>query len=93
MPAKAFTVTIAVGYGALAVFGWFTDGLLMGSPFRIPLEAADNVFHLVLGFAAALTLAVAPSSPVARRWIARRRRTSGEDGGARFAQSVMRRSG
>jgi hypothetical protein len=58
-PAKLFTGAIAVGYGTLGIFGSFSDGLLMGSPLRIPLEAADNVFHLVVGAAAALTVAVA----------------------------------
>ena len=65
-PAKAFTGTIAVGYGGLGLFGWFSDGLLMGSPFRIPLEAADNIFHLVVGFAAALAVAIGPAWPTAR---------------------------
>ena len=64
-PARLFTATLALGYGALGLFGWFTDGLLMGSPFRIPLGAADNIFHLILGCAAALTVAVAASSTLA----------------------------
>jgi hypothetical protein len=57
--AKAFTAAIAVGYGALGIFGWFTDGLLMDSTFRIPLDAGGNVFHLALGVAAAVTVAAA----------------------------------
>ena len=64
-PAKAFTATLALAYGTLGLFGWFIDGLFMGSAFRIPLQAADNVFHLVLGVAAALTVAVAASWPAA----------------------------
>lgn len=62
-PAKLFTGAIAVGYGTLGIFGSFSDGLLMGSPLRIPLEAADNIFHVVLGAAAALTVAVAVGVP------------------------------
>jgi len=59
--AKAFTAGVAVVYGALGVFGWFTDGLLMNSTVRIPLDAGANVFHLALGVAAALTFAAAAS--------------------------------
>ena len=66
-PAKAFTGTLALGYGALGLLGWFTNGVAMGSPFRIPLEAPDNVFHLVLGFGAALTVVVASVSGRRRR--------------------------
>jgi hypothetical protein len=71
-PAKALTGALALGYGTLGLFGWFTEGVLMGSPFRIPLEAPDNVFHLVLGSAAVLTVAVA-SVPAGRRFTAVRR--------------------
>jgi hypothetical protein len=57
--AKSFTAAIAVVYGTLGIFGWFTDGLLMDSTFRIPLDIGANVFHLALGVAAAFTLAAA----------------------------------
>jgi hypothetical protein len=57
--AKAFTAAVAVVYGALGIFGWFTDGFLLDSTFRIPLDAGANVFHLGLGVAAALTVAAA----------------------------------
>lgn len=46
------------------MLGWTTDGLLLGTPFRIPLEAADNVFHLSL---AALALAVVLAAAAKRR--------------------------
>jgi hypothetical protein len=60
-PAKALTLAFAFAYGALGLVGWSTDGLLMGSAFPIPLDAADNVFHLALGLGAAATIAVAES--------------------------------
>lgn len=59
MPSKALTLALAFAYGALGLVGWSTDGLLLGSAFPIPLDAADNVFHLALGLGAAATIAVA----------------------------------
>ena len=53
--AKAFTLALGAAYGALGVVGWFGDGLLMGSTFRIPLGAADNLFHLLLAVGAVVT--------------------------------------
>ena len=47
-PAKLFTWGIGLLYFALGVYGWFTPGLLLGTPLAIPLGAADNVFHLIL---------------------------------------------
>lgn len=58
-PAKAFTVGLTVAYGAIGLFGWFTDGLLMRSAFQIPLGPADNVFHLVLAVAGAVAGGIA----------------------------------
>ncbi len=55
-PAVLFTAVLAVVYLGLGVFGWFIDGLLLGTPFAVPLGAADNVFHLLVGGAAALVL-------------------------------------
>jgi hypothetical protein len=65
--ARALTIGLVVVYGALGVVGWFTDGLVMGSPLRIPLETADNVFHLLLALAAAFTVALAASTLGTRR--------------------------
>ncbi len=48
-PAKLFTWAIGLLYFALGVYGWFTPGLLLGTPFAIPLGVPDNVFHLLLG--------------------------------------------
>ena len=48
-PAKVFTWAIGLLYFALGVYGWFTPGLLLGTPFAIPLGVPDNVFHLLLG--------------------------------------------
>ena len=53
--ASAFTLALAVVYGALGLGGWFVDGLLMDTTFRIPLAPADNVFHLLLAAGAAAT--------------------------------------
>jgi hypothetical protein len=47
--AKLFTWVIGLLYFALGVYGWFTPGLLLGTPFAIPLGVPDNVFHLLLG--------------------------------------------
>ena len=44
-------------YGALGIYGWFTDGLFLGTPFAVPLGAAESVFHLVLGVPALAILA------------------------------------
>jgi hypothetical protein len=94
MPAKAFAGSLALGYGALGLFGWFTDGLLMGSPFRIPLGAADNTFHLILAFGAAFTVAVAAFSAAAReRMLAASGSESGEPSGVTAsANAAVRRS-
>jgi hypothetical protein len=46
--ARAFTWAIGVGYLALAFYGWFTGGLLLGTPFAIPLGVPENVFHLLV---------------------------------------------
>ncbi len=48
-PARAFTWGVGLLYGGLGLYGWTTDGLLLGTPFAIPLGAPENVFHLVLG--------------------------------------------
>ena len=48
-PGRAFTWGVGLLYSALGTYGWFTNGLLLGTPLAIPLGAAENVFHLVLG--------------------------------------------
>lgn len=57
-PARAFTWGVGLLYVALAVYGWFTPGLLVGTPFAIPLGVADNVFHLALSVPALAILAL-----------------------------------
>ena len=47
-PAKAFTWAVGLVYGALGIYGWFTDGLFLRTPIAIPLGVAENVFHLEL---------------------------------------------
>jgi hypothetical protein len=47
-PARAVTWAIGVGYFALACYGWFTPGLLLGTPLAIPLGVPENLFHLLL---------------------------------------------
>ena len=56
--AKALTAAVGLGYGALGVIGWFVDGLFMQSTVRVPLDAAENVFHLVLSIGAGVAFAV-----------------------------------
>jgi hypothetical protein len=53
--AKAFTLALGAAYGALGIGGWFGDGLLLDSAFRIPLGPQDNLFHLLLVAGAAVT--------------------------------------
>jgi hypothetical protein len=57
--AVAFAWALALGYGGLGVVGWFIHGLLMNTTLRVPLGAADNVFHLFLGAGAIVAIAVA----------------------------------
>jgi hypothetical protein len=57
--AVAFAWALALGYGGLGVVGWFVDGFLMNTTLRVPLGAADNVFHLFLGAGAIVAIAVA----------------------------------
>ena len=47
-PAKVFTWGIGLLYLVLGLYGWFTLGFLLHTPFAIPLGVADNVFHLLL---------------------------------------------
>jgi hypothetical protein len=56
--ARLFVAAIAIGYTALGVFGWFTDGLFLGTAVAIPLGPVD-VFHLALGLPALVILVVA----------------------------------
>ena len=55
-PARAFTWGVGLLYGVLGLVGWFTDGLFLGTPFAVPLGAAENVFHLALGVPALVIL-------------------------------------
>jgi hypothetical protein len=47
-PARVLTWAVGVGYFALACYGWFTQGLLLGTPLAIPLGIPENLFHLLL---------------------------------------------
>ncbi len=47
-PAKVYTWFIGLLYLVLGVYGWFTPGFLLDTPFAIPLGVADNVFHFLL---------------------------------------------
>lgn len=63
--AKAFMLGLGAAYGALGIGGWFEDGLLMDSAFRIPLGPQDNLFHLLLVAGAAVTAIAGSRSPPA----------------------------
>jgi len=56
--AVLFTWAVAIFYTALGVFGWFIDGLFLGTALAIPLGPVDHVFHLLLGFGAIAVLVV-----------------------------------
>ena len=58
-PAKVFTWGIALLYLVLGVYGWFTPGFLLHTPFAIPLGVADNVFHLFLSVPAVMIVVLA----------------------------------
>ena len=73
-PAKLFTWAIGLLYFALGVYGWFVPGLLLGTPFAIPLGIADNVFHLLLSLPA-LAIVVLDVRRSLRSAKASRRRT------------------
>jgi hypothetical protein len=47
-PARALTWSIGAGYFVLGCYGWFTRGLLLGTPLAVPLGVAENLFHLLL---------------------------------------------
>jgi hypothetical protein len=56
--ARLYVAGVAVAYGALGTYGWFTTGLFLGTPLAIPLGPVENVFHLLLGVPAlGITLA------------------------------------
>jgi hypothetical protein len=57
-PARAVTWAIGLGYFALGCYGWFTPGLLLDTPFAIPLGVADNLFHLLLSTPALAIIAL-----------------------------------
>jgi hypothetical protein len=59
--ARLYVAGIAIGYTALGVYGWFTDGLVLSTPVAIPLGPVDNVFHLLLGLPALAILILANS--------------------------------
>lgn len=54
--ARAFTLGILAVYGPLSIAGWFIDGLAMQTVYRIPLQPADNIFHLLLAVTALATI-------------------------------------
>jgi uncharacterized membrane protein len=51
-PARAYTWAVGIGYFALMCYGWFTDGLLLGTPLAIPLGVPENLFHLLVSIPA-----------------------------------------
>jgi MFS-type transporter involved in bile tolerance (Atg22 family) len=46
--AQPFTLATIAVYGTLLIMGVATEGLFLDREFRIPLDAAANVFHLGL---------------------------------------------
>jgi hypothetical protein len=47
-PARTLTWALGIGYFTLGCYGWFTRGLLLGTPLAIPLGVPENLFHLLL---------------------------------------------
>ena len=62
-PAKVFTWGVGLFYSALGVYGWFTAGFFLGTPFAIPLGVAENVFHLALGVPAVIITVLGAARP------------------------------
>jgi Domain of unknown function (DUF4383) len=62
-PARALTWAIGVGYVALGCYGWFTPGLLLGTPLAIPLGVPENLFHLLLSIPALAIVLLQLRSP------------------------------
>lgn len=56
--ARLFVIAVGVGYGVLGTFGWFVDGLFLGSHVAIPLGPVENIFHLALSGPALAIIAV-----------------------------------
>lgn len=59
LAARVFTLGTLAVYGPLSIAGWFVDGLAMQTAYRIPLQPADNLFHLLLAVAALATVVAA----------------------------------
>ena len=70
-PAQGFTLAVGVLYSALGFYGWVRPGLLLGTPFAIPLGVAENVFHFALGVPAVAILLL--------HWAGRPGHRAGED--------------
>jgi uncharacterized membrane protein YfcA len=51
-PAQAFTWAVGMLYLALGCYGLVRPGLLLGTPFAIPLGVAENVLHFLLSLPA-----------------------------------------
>lgn len=62
-PSRWFTTAVALIYLPLGLLGWFVDGAFLGTPMAIPLAAADNIFHLLLGTSAVAALALQRRRP------------------------------
>jgi hypothetical protein len=61
-PARALTWALGVGYVTLGCYGWFTQGLLLGTPLAIPLGVPENLFHLLLSVPALAVVLLRPRS-------------------------------
>lgn len=61
--ARALTVGLLGIYGVLGTAGWFVDGLALHTALRVPLQPADNAFHLLLAGGALTAVVLARRSP------------------------------
>jgi Domain of unknown function (DUF4383) len=75
-PAQGFTWAVGVLYLALGCYGWSRPGLLLGTPFAIPLGVAENLFHLTLSLPALAILLTHWARWSSRRPRAGRRRAN-----------------
>jgi uncharacterized membrane protein len=66
-PARAYTWAVGIGYFALMCYGWFTDGLLLGTPLAIPLGVPENLFHLLVSIPALVIILRSTRSQVPDR--------------------------
>jgi Domain of unknown function (DUF4383) len=84
-PAQGFTWAIGGLYFVLGCYGLVRPGLLLATPFAIPLGVADNIFHFTLSLPALAILLL--------HWTRTSRRTTPADRARTDPRRPRRRAG